>query len=442
MEVYMKIAVAGTGYVGLVTGVALAEIGHNVTCVDIDEEKIKKMQNGISPIYEEDLENLMKKNVDRLTYTTNYKSAYKDADVIFIGVGTPERVDGSANLDYVFGVAEQIADSVEKNCVVVVKSTVPIGTNDKVEELIRSKIKKGIHVDVASNPEFLAQGTAVRDTLYASRIVVGTETERAKKVMEEVYEPFSKDPYNVPYLSMNRRSAEMVKYASNDFLALKISYINEIANFCEGVEADITDVTKGMGLDSRIGNKFLNAGLGYGGSCFPKDTKALHWVSKELGEELLTIKAAIEVNANQKIRLFDKLMKDYNNDIKGKKVAVLGLAFKPGTDDLREAPSIENVKLLLDYEAEITVYDPVALKLFEKKYGNKIKYSKKLEEAINGKDIVMIMTEWPDIVKFDLNKYKKLMKTPVIYDGRNCYSLEAAKENNLIYTSIGRKKVN
>ena len=281
----MKIAVAGTGYVGLVTGVALANIGHNVTCVDLDDKKIEIMKNGISPIYEKDLEDLMKKNSERLNYTTDYKNAYKDAEVIIVGVGTPERADGSANLDYVYAVCEQIAESVENDCVVVIKSTVPIGTNDDIEKFLRNNVKNNVKINVASNPEFLAQGTAVRDTLFASRIVIGTECEEARKVLEKMYEPLTKDPYNVPILSTNRRSAEMIKYASNDFLALKISYINEVANLCEKLGANIQDVSKGMGYDSRIGNKFLNAGIGYGGSCFPKDTKALHWLSVQEGVE-------------------------------------------------------------------------------------------------------------------------------------------------------------
>ena len=335
----MKIAVAGTGYVGLVTGVALANIGHNVTCVDIDEKKIEKMRSGISPIYEQGLEELMQKNSNRLSYTTDYKKAYKDADVIIIGVGTPERRDGSANLDYVYGVCEQIAKSVEKDVVVVVKSTVPIGTNDEVERYLKNNVRDGININVASNPEFLAQGTAVRDTLYASRIVIGTECKEAEEVLLRMYEPLTKEPYNVPLLSTNRRSAEMIKYASNDFLALKISYINEIANLCEKLGANIEDVSKGMGFDSRIGNKFLNAGIGYGGSCFPKDTKALHYLSSQIGAELKTVKACIDVNESQKIKLYEKLLGDFGN-LKGKNIAVLGLTFKPGTDDLREAPSI------------------------------------------------------------------------------------------------------
>ena len=436
----MKVTVAGTGYVGLVTGVVLAQIGHNVTCVDVDIKKIEKLKNDISPIYESGLEELMIKNKDRITYTSDYKSAYKDSDVIFIGVGTPERADGSANLDYVYKVSQQIAESIKKDTVVVVKSTVPIGTNSQIEKLIRSKIKKDSNVDVVSNPEFLSQGTAVKDTLYASRIVVGVESDRASKIMEELYKPLTKEPYNIPYLTMNRKSAEMVKYASNDFLALKISYINEIANFCETVGADIKDVTKGMGYDPRIGHLFLNAGIGYGGSCFPKDTKALHWLSKELGEELLTIKAAIEVNKKQKIRLFDKLMKDYEN-INGKNIAVLGLSFKPETDDLREAPSIENVELLLDYGANVTVYDPVAINNFKKIFKDKIEYTSEIEDAIKDKDIALIMTDWEEIVEIDLKKYELLMKTPVIYDGRNCYDLEEISKNNITYIPIGRRQI-
>ena len=294
----MKIAVAGTGYVGLVTGVCLAEHGHLVTCVDVDEKKVELMKKGVSPIYEEGLPELMVKNMERLTFTTDYASAYRDAEVIFIGVGTPEKVDGSANLKYVYTVAKQIAQSVEKDCVVVVKSTVPIGTNDKVEDFIRSNLVHSVNIDVASNPEFLAQGTAVRDTLHASRIVIGAENNRCRETLEKVYKTFDS-----PKLITDRRSAEMIKYASNDFLALKISYINEIANFCETIGANIEDVAAGMGFDSRIGNKFLKAGIGYGGSCFPKDTKALHWLGNYYDQEFKTIKAAIEVNDNQKLKL-------------------------------------------------------------------------------------------------------------------------------------------
>lgn len=440
----MKIAVAGTGYVGLVTGVALANIGHSVTCVDVDEAKIELMRKGISPIYEKDLEELMKKNKDRLCYTTDYKNAYKNADVIIVGVGTPERIDGSANLDYVYKVCGQIADSVENNCVVVIKSTVPIGTNDEIERFLKDNVKNGVNINVASNPEFLAQGTAVRDTLFASRIVIGTECEEAKNLLEKMYEPLTKEPYNVPILSTNRRSAEMIKYASNDFLALKISYINEIANLCEKLGANIQDVSRGMGYDSRIGNKFLNAGIGYGGSCFPKDTKALHWLSVQSGVELKTVKACIEVNKAQKIRLFEKLKSDLTN-LKNVNVAVLGLTFKPGTDDLREAPSIDNIELLLDVGANIRAYDPISIDSFKKKISYKmeddgvtgtITYFDNIDDAIRGADAALIMTEWSEIKEYSIEKYKKLMKTPRVYDGRNCYNLKDTKD--IIYKSIGR----
>lgn len=441
----MKIAVAGTGYVGLVTGVALAHIGHNVTCVDVDKEKIDKMKKGISPIYEQDLEKLMKENSDRLNYTLDYKSAYKDADVIIIGVGTPEREDGSANLDYVYSVCKQIAESLEKDCVVVLKSTVPIGTNDEIEKKLNSEVKKGIKVYVASNPEFLAQGTAVHDTLYASRIVVGTENEFAADVMQKMYEPLTKEPYNVPYLHTSRRSAEMIKYASNDFLALKISYINEIANLCKKLGANIEDVSKGMGYDSRIGNKFLKAGIGYGGSCFPKDTKALHWLGQIEGVELETIQACISVNKKQKLVLFNELLNDFNGNIEGKTVSVLGLTFKPGTDDLRDAPSIDNISMLLDYGAHVKAYDPISIESFKKKINFKltddevkgtIAFFDNIDETIKDADAVMIMTEWPEIVNYDVKQYKKLMKTPRVYDGRNCYNLKDTKD--IIYSSIGR----
>ena len=440
----MKIAVAGTGYVGLVTGVALANIGYNVTCVDIDEKKIEKMRSGISPIYEQGLEELMQKNSNRLIYTTDYKKAYKDADVIIIGVGTPERRDGSANLDYVYGVCEQIAKSVEKDVVVVVKSTVPIGTNDEVERYLKNNVRDGININVASNPEFLAQGTAVRDTLYASRIVIGTECKEAEEVLLRMYEPLTKEPYNVPLLSTNRRSAEMIKYASNDFLALKISYINEIANLCEKLGANIEDVSKGMGFDSRIGNKFLNAGIGYGGSCFPKDTKALHYLSSQVGAELKTVKACIDVNESQKIKLYEKLLGDFGN-LKGKNIAVLGLTFKPGTDDLREAPSIYNIELLLDAGAVIKAYDPISIessyKLEDDGVVGSISYFTDIDSTIMNTDAVLIMTEWPMIKEYDISRYEELMASPRIYDGRNCYKLSDVEKYNVYYDSVGRKTI-
>ena len=428
----MKIAVAGTGYVGLVTGVCLAEHGHSVTCVDVDEAKVEQMRASHCPIYESGLEELMLKNKDRLTYTTDYRSAYEDADVIFIGVGTPEKSDGSANLQYIYQVAGQIADSVTKDCVVVIKSTVPIGTNDKVESWMNCHKAKDVTISVASNPEFLAQGTAVHDTLHASRIVIGAETEHARQVLQEVYKDF-----DAPILTTNRRSAEMIKYASNDFLALKISYINEIANLCEIVGANIEDVSKGMGYDSRIGNRFLNAGIGYGGSCFPKDTKALSWLASFNDYELKTIKAAIEVNEQQKLKLIKKSRK-YYEDLNGLTAAVLGLTFKPGTDDLREAPSLVNILLLLEDGAKVKAWDPVGIPNFKKRCKEPVCYCPTIQEALKDADICFIFTEWKEVKELDIRQFKELMKNPIVMDGRNCFRPEEMKEAGITYESIGR----
>ena len=430
----MKIAVAGTGYVGLVAGVCFAEKGHNVICVDVDENKVNMMKSGICPIYEENLEELMVKNYNegRLEYTTNYKEAYKDADVIFIGVGTPEQEDGSANLAFVATVSRQIAESVEKDCLVVVKSTVPIGTNDKVEQFIKDSLVRDVKIDVASNPEFLAQGHAVRDTLQAKRIVIGTESKEAEQKLREIYEPFG-----LPIVSVNRRSAEMIKYASNDFLALKISYMNDIANLCELVGANIEDVAKGMSYDPRIGASFLHAGIGYGGSCFPKDTKALKYLAKQNGYELKTIEAAVAVNEKQKTKLFKKASERLIT-FHGLKVAVLGLTFKAGTDDLREAPSLDNIELLLKNGAYIYAYDPVGIENYKKKYPTQIRYVDSPEEALEGANVCFIFTEWDEIRNIKSETYKRLMKTPLVYDGRNIYNLSDMKNNGVEYYSIGR----
>ncbi len=431
----MKIAVAGTGYVGLVAGVCFAEKGHDVTCVDIDEEKVKIMQNGISPIYETGLEELMKKNNEagRLHYTTDYKSAYKDKDAIFIGVGTPEMPDGSANLKYIATVSRQIAESVERDCLVVVKSTVPVGTNDKVEQFIKDFLANNVKIEVASNPEFLAQGNAVRDTLHAKRIVIGTESKDAEEILRKIYEPF-----NLPIVSVSRRSAEMIKYASNDFLALKISYMNDIANLCELVGADIEDVAKGMSYDDRIGANFLKAGIGYGGSCFPKDTKALKYIANQHGYDLKTVNAAVDINKEQRIKLYHKAC-DRLITFNKLKVAVLGLAFKPGTDDLREAPSVENIKLLLEQGADVYAYDPVAEENFKNKFKDqKINYVRKAEEALEEANVCFIFTEWDEIKALTPRIYKEKMRTPLVYDGRNIYSLKEMKDAGVEYYSIGR----
>lgn len=433
----MNIVVAGTGYVGLVTGVALANAGHCVTCVDVDQAKVELMRQGVSPIYEPGLEELMQENMERLTFTTDYASAYRTAEVVFIGVGTPEKKDGSANLSYVFQVAHQIAENIENDCIVVVKSTVPIGTNDKVEKLIKDNLAHDVWVEVVSNPEFLSQGTAVPDTLHAARIVIGAESDRAKEIVRNVYENFHQ-----PFVITNRRSAEMIKYASNDFLALKISYINEIANFCEIVGANIEDVAKGMGYDPRIGNRFLHAGIGYGGSCFPKDTKALHHLSAQNGCEMRTVKAAIEVNDNQKYKLSKKARK-YYADYNGLNIAVLGLTFKPGTDDLREAPSLVNVPVFLEDGANVRAWDPVGAENFKKRISDEhITYFDTVEEALQDADICFIFTEWKEVKELDINKYAKLMRKPIVMDGRNCYRLEDVKKAPILYESIGREIVN
>lgn len=431
----MKITVVGTGYVGLVTGVCLAEHSHNVTCVDVDEKKVKVMEEGISPIYEPGLEILMKKNRERLSFTTDFSQAYRDAEVIFICVGTPEKQDGSANLKYIFEVAEQISKMIERDCVIVIKSTVPIGTNEKVENYIRTKLKHTIKVSIASNPEFLSQGTAVQDTLYASRIVIGVEDDFARVALEKVYEDF-----DAPKLITNRKSAEMIKYASNDFLALKISYINEIANLCEIVGADIEDVTAGMGYDKRIGASFLNAGIGYGGSCFPKDTKALHWLANFNDYELKTIKAAIETNENQKYKLIKKAHKYYET-FQGLTVAILGLTFKPGTDDLREAPSLISIPILLEDGCHLKVWDPAGMENYKKMYPYELEYCHSIEDALYEADLCLIFTEWDEIKKLDTTIFERVMRTPIIIDGRNCFSLLSFEGKQVVYESIGRKGI-
>lgn len=436
----MKIAVAGTGYVGLVAGVCFAEKGYQVTCVDIDEKKVEMMRQGISPIYEEGLEELMQKNnaCGTLHFTTDYEEAYRDADAIFIGVGTPEMPDGSANLSYIAEVSRQIAETIEKDCLVVVKSTVPVGTNDKVEQFIKDFLVHDVKVEVASNPEFLAQGTAVHDTLHAARIIIGTESKEAEALLQKIYEPFG-----LPIVSVKRRSAEMIKYACNDFLALKISYMNDMANLCELVGADITDVAKGMSYDERIGARFLNAGIGFGGSCFPKDTKALKFLAREHGYQLKTVEACVDVNSAQKTRLFEKA-KERMISFSGLKVAVLGLTFKSGTDDLREAPSIDNLKLLLAAGAQIHAFDPKGTErargIFPEGKTDKgaMRYVSSPEEALEGAHICFIFTEWQEIKAVTPQNFKEKMHTPLVYDGRNLYDPCEMKNAGVEYYSIGR----
>ena len=436
MKAY-NIAVAGTGYVGLVAGVCFAHVGHYVTCVDVDEAKVQRMRAGESPIYEEGLEELMREAISagRIRFTTDYQAAYRDADAIFIGVGTPEQPDGSANLSHIATVARQIAETVEKDCLVVVKSTVPVGTNDKVEQFIHDFLTHDVRVEVASNPEFLAQGTAVHDTLKAQRIIIGTKSDAAERMMQEIYEPFG-----LPIVSVGRRSAEMVKYASNDFLALKISYINDIANLCELVGADITEVARGMSYDERIGKRFLNPGVGYGGSCFPKDTKALRFLARQCGYRLRTVDATVEVNEAQKTILFQKACRRLIT-FDHLKVAVLGVAFKAGTDDLREAPAIDNVQRLLDAGAQIHFFDPVAASAFERKFPGKVVSEKTPEDALRGANVCFAFTEWPEIRSLEPKAFKELMRTPLVYDGRNLYDPNAMEAVGVEYHSVGRRAV-
>lgn len=432
----MKIVLVGAGYVGIVSAVCLAELGHTVTCIDKDDKKINILKNGETLIYEKGLKEKIKNNKSKIKFTTDYKTAYKTARVIFICVGTPEKKDGSVNLKYIYDVVDKIAENIQNNCTIVIKSTVPIGTNDKIEKKIIKKLQHKVNINVVSNPEFLSQGSAIKDTINAHRIVLGISNEDSIKVMKKIY-----DGYKQPYVITDRKSAEMIKYVSNNFLALKISYINEIANLCEVVGANIDDVAKGVGMDPRIGNKFLNAGIGYGGSCFPKDTKALNWIGNFYNYELKTIKAAIEFNENQKIRLIKKARKYYNS-FENLTVAILGLTFKPNTDDLREAPSLDNIPLLLEDNVNIKAYDPIGEKNFKKIYPTEIKYCSSIEETLKDADICFIFTEWDFVKKMDVSLYEKLMKKPIILDGRNCYSLEAFDGINVIYDSIGRKTIN
>lgn len=430
----MKVVVAGIGYVGLVTGVCLAEKGHNVICVDINTDKIEMMKNGKSPIYEPGIEELMNKNYKskRLNYSDDYKKEYKDADVIIIAVGTPEKNDGSANLDYVYEVVKQIASNVNKDCIVVIKSTVPIGTNDEIEKYLNENKKANCKIEVVSNPEFLSQGTAIKDTMNASRIVIGTESENAKKMMKQLYKNF-----DIPILFMKRRSSEMVKYASNDFLALKISYMNDIANLCEIVGANIDEVTNGMSYDQRIGNKFMKVGCGYGGSCFPKDTKALYYLAKRQGYDLKSIEATIIINKKQKMVLLEKAKKKFKT-FKGINVAILGIAFKPNTDDLRDAPALDNINILLNEKAKIKVFDPKAIENLKKIYSTNIEYVSTPQKAIHNADVCFIFTEWNQVKDVKPIEYYREMRNAVVYDGRNIYDIKEMKKNGVEYYSIGR----
>jgi UDPglucose 6-dehydrogenase len=433
----MQISIVGTGYVGLVTGVCLSEIGHKVTCIDVDEEKIRKLMQGISPIYEPGLEELIIKNVkeNRLYFTTDKKEGYSGAEVIVIAVGTPQNSDGSANLKFIEQVAIDVAKYATNDIILVTKSTVPVGTNDFIKQIVTEHLKTSITVESVSNPEFLREGSAINDTFYGDRIVVGADNKEAATKIEKMYEPL-----NIPTFITDIRSAEMIKYASNAFLATKISFINEIANICEKVNANIEEVAIGMGHDKRIGNQFLNAGIGYGGSCFPKDTHALLQIAGEINHDFELLKSVISVNNNQH-RLLVKKANERFGHLEGKNIALLGLSFKPNTDDMREAPSITISSMLVDQGAKVYGYDPIAVNNAQKVLPKQVRYVDKLETALENADMAFILTEWEEIKKIDLSMFETLMKHPIVFDGRNCFSSEQIERYNIEYFSIGRPDI-
>jgi UDPglucose 6-dehydrogenase len=432
-----NLAVIGTGYVGLVTGVCLAEIGHSVICIDVDKDKVKKMKAGIPPIYEPGLEELMTKNIKngRLHFTADYAEGLKNAEVIYITVGTPQDIDGSANLKYIRQAAKDIAMNVTHDVIVVTKSTVPVGTNEHVYTIIQENLTENIRVDIVSNPEFLREGYAIYDTFHSDRTVIGTNQEHAVKIMEEIYKPF-----NVPIFKTDIYSAEMIKYASNAFLATKISFINEIAVICERIGANVEDVAYGMGQDSRIGSKFLEAGIGYGGSCFPKDSIALVRLAENVNYSFKILSSVIEVNRKQQLLLVEKAIERFGS-LKGKKCAILGLSFKPNTDDVRESACIYISKQLIDYGAEVFAYDPIAIENAQKILDSKVRYGENMEEVLQNADVVFILTDWKEFIDFPLDKFANLMNEPIIFDGRNCYALENVNQYPLEYHSIGRPSI-
>lgn len=432
----MKITVIGTGYVGLVAGACLADMGNNVICVDNNEDKLKKLENGIIPIYEPGLEELVKSNVaeNRLNFTSNIDMAVKKSEVCFIAVGTPQDEDGSADLHYVLGVAEEIAKAMNSYKVIVDKSTVPVGTAKQVTELIKQYTKYDF--DVVSNPEFLKQGNAVDDFLSPDRVVIGSNSEKATAIMQEIYAPFFRTGNRV--IVMDVESAEMTKYASNSFLATKISFMNEIAQLCEKVGANAEMVRVGMSTDSRIGNKFLFPGLGYGGSCFPKDVKALIKTGADNGIDMNIIKSADETNKQQRQLFINKIIAKFGEDLTGRTFAVWGLAFKPKTDDMREAPAITIINDLLNRGAKVQAYDPKAMNSAKYHFQERITYAKSSYEALNNADALLLLTEWNEFRRPDMDRIKELLKEPVIFDGRNQYNMERTVQRGFEYVCVGK----
>jgi len=435
----MKISVVGTGYVGLVTGTCFSELGNHVTCVDIDEEKIKDLRNQKIPIYEPGLDVLFERNVKhgRLKFTTNLEEGVKGAKVIFLALPTPPDEDGSADLKYILKVSEDLGPLLEEYVVIVNKSTVPVGTAIKVRDKISENSK--VDFDVVSNPEFLREGVAVEDFMKPDRVVIGTSSMKATSIMDALYAPLVRQ--GNPIIFMDEGSAELTKYAANSFLATKISFMNEIANLCEKLGANIDDVRKGMGSDSRIGKRFLFAGIGYGGSCFPKDVQALSKSAKDSDYNFEILNAVMEINQSQKLKLFYKL-KDYFGDLKSKTIAIWGLAFKPYTDDIREAPSIYNINELLQAGANVQAYDPEAMDNIRKIYGDRISLYEDEYNALEGADALLIITEWPVFRQPDFDLMTKKLKQKVIFDGRNLYPTKQMQDMGYNYISIGRKEVN
>lgn len=438
----MNIAIVGTGYVGLVSGACFSEMGINVTCVDIDEKKIQKLKDGIMPIYEPGLDELVERNVKagRLQFTTDLRTCLDDVEVVFSAVGTPPDEDGSADLKYVLEVARTVGRNMNKYVVLVTKSTVPVGTAKKVRAAIQEELdKRGVNIefDVASNPEFLKEGAAIKDFMAPDRVVVGVESERARKLMERLYRPFTLNGY--PILMMDVSSAEMTKYAANAMLATRISFMNDIANLCERVGANVDNVRKGMGTDSRIGSRFLYAGCGYGGSCFPKDVKALVHTGIENGYHMQVIEAVEAVNEKQKYIVFEKLNKAFNGDLKGKTIALWGLSFKPETDDMREAPALVVINELLKAGAKVKAFDPIAVEETKRRIGDTITYCKDMYEAVIDADAVALMTEWKQFRMPSWAIIHKAMNSHVVVDGRNIYDGEELQEMGFTYSRIGQK---
>ncbi|MFP4469242.1 MAG: UDP-glucose dehydrogenase family protein [Bacteroidales bacterium] len=436
----MKISIVGTGYVGLVTGTCFAEVGIDVTCVDIDEKKIENLKKGIIPIYEPGLEEMVHRNVEkgRLHFSTNLASTLDGTEVVFSAVGTPPDEDGSADLKYVLDVAREVGRSMNDYILIVTKSTVPVGTAAKVRQVIEEELEKRgakIDFDVSSNPEFLKEGAAVDDFLKPDRIVVGVESEKAENIMKRLYKPFTLNGH--PIIFMDVPSAEMTKYAANSMLATKISFMNDIANLCEIVGADVNLVRKGIGSDSRIGKKFIYPGIGYGGSCFPKDVKALIKTADQRGYSLRVLKAVEEVNEDQKSVLFNKLNKHFGGTLDGKTIAMWGLSFKPQTDDMREAPALVLIEKLIAAGAKVKAYDPVAMEEAERRLGDAIGFAKDQYEALIDADAMLLVTEWPEFRFPNFNVVKKLLRNPVIFDGRNVYDAVEMKEMGFQYACIG-----